>query len=795
MSLINKPLFDIFANLFDYYPTQEFINKFIVDGTGINISAICEHPFMKLSIAYAFVWKNLFKTYPTKKDFMDFIKQFNYTPETSVTIDKTILEQVLNSFMHIRIGLGKSINLDDIFKKFMTMTNEIKSRFYVESFIRAKLRYRFLSRSDLYDDVEDVNTNLISTTIKIMRMHKKCTMPVYKNYNAISQSTFDDYDNPINFSELDIRYMSDHEKIQFIMYKDYHFCLKLLNNASIYIADKDISDEVVKTIVSAYESALDKHVVLLNYSCEWHDDVFTYPNIPGDLYNMLPCICEHHITISHDLYPNYKSLAITRENSIYSLRAPINKNDLEYSNHIFYDKYIINSVELVPENGHKYPLEPYIIYDASCDSSCNNNKNKEDEINILVNDKELADTIQSKYKDSNILVHNDILDNTKNNNIIFYDFVIINSTEETGLYLNYMMQGSILIKLDKTVYIKHMVNGILVSSVDEIYTNIDKLITTDDGKFQKDLLIRGSKIIRYVINSELVESLWKIHIKNSCPIRSNNPRNGNLLYITFAMIYFVKHIDKIIDLNKRINLPAENSSNIVILVDNRPNYLSVLSTLFSMCNLNATWKCRIYTSKNGLKYYEKWLGTIAEIVHSPILDIKKFHIDVYNKLLMDINFWNSLNGYEKCLIIQDDGVLLRKGIERFMKYDYVGAPWIDVPDNQYLKDHVNSELVGNGGLSFRSISAMKRITNEFHKEKKSLFYKNINNIPEDVYFVKHLKKINANMPSMQEALIFSSEEIMHNDSIGFHKIWTYHEPERVKMFFKNLLSTLEKPIK
>lgn len=800
---MNKIVLDIFANIFDYYPDEKFINIFLVDGTtNINVNTICDHNLLKLSIVYSFVWKEIYNTYPTKKDFMDFIKQHNYKYDSIINIDKTILEQILNSFMHIRLGVTKNINLELVFKKFEAMINNLKSHNFITSFIRSKLRYRFLSRLDFYDDIEDINANLVSTVIKIMKSQKICTINITKNYNFISESTFDDYDNPIIFTDMDNKYMTDYEKIQYILYKDYHFCLKLINNVAVYVLDKSISQDTLKTIISAYENTQDIHVVLLNYSCDWHDDLFTFSDIPIEIFQMLPSLCEYHITISNDVYPICKSLAVNRDKSIYNLRTPINESlNKENSYHNYYDKYIINSVELIPENAHNYPLESYIIYDSYSQYSYIQEQYVKDKnkINILVKNTSLHQStseIKSRYQDtSNMLI--DFQDNN-----IFYDFIIVNSEEDITTYFKHMMNGSILIKIGKSVYIKHMINGILVADINEVFTIIDKLNASDDGRLQIEFLKRGSKKMGYIMDMELVESLWKLHIKNNCPVRNNNPRTGILMYIHFAMIYFIKHLDKIVGLNKDLNKEKrleekeceKECPNVVILVDNRPNYLSILSILFSLCNLNVTWKCKIFTSKKGLVYYEKWLGDIAEIVHSPILDVKKFHIDIYNKLLMDVNFWKSLESYDKCLIIQDDGVLLRKGLERFMKYDYIGAPWVDAPDNKYLKDHVNSDLVGNGGLSFRTVSLMKKIVAEFKKEKKNLFYKNLNNIPEDVYFVKFLKKIGANLPLQNEATIFSSEQIINNNSIGFHKVWCYHNPNDIKNFFKNILSTLEKPI-
>jgi len=66
-----------------------------------------------------------------------------------------------------------------------------------------------------------------------------------------------------------------------------------------------------------------------------------------------------------------------------------------------------------------------------------------------------------------------------------------------------------------------------------------------------------------------------------------------------------------------------------------------------------------------------------------------------------------------------------------------------------------------------------------------LFYHNLCLMPEDVYFVKHLKKIEGvTLPTQEVASKFSSEEILNEDSIGFHKVWSYHKVEDILRYFR-----------
>ena len=82
----------------------------------------------------------------------------------------------------------------------------------------------------------------------------------------------------------------------------------------------------------------------------------------------------------------------------------------------------------------------------------------------------------------------------------------------------------------------------------------------------------------------------------------------------------------------------------------------------------------------------------------------------YSKLLSSTRFWSAMKA-EHVLIFQTDSVLCSMSpwsIEDFLRYDYIGAPWID---RWYGMD------IGNGGLSLRKTKTMIRITENFNFEK------------------------------------------------------------------------------
>lgn len=74
-------------------------------------------------------------------------------------------------------------------------------------------------------------------------------------------------------------------------------------------------------------------------------------------------------------------------------------------------------------------------------------------------------------------------------------------------------------------------------------------------------------------------------------------------------------------------------------------------------------------------------------------------INGYNKLLLNINFYNRFSSYEYMLIYQLDAYVFKDELEYWCNkgYDYIGAPWVDENTKEF-------KGVGNGGFSLRKIS-------------------------------------------------------------------------------------------
>lgn len=265
----------------------------------------------------------------------------------------------------------------------------------------------------------------------------------------------------------------------------------------------------------------------------------------------------------------------------------------------------------------------------------------------------------------------------------------------------------------------------------------------------------------------------------------------NKVYVINELVkYVLRHKLDPKELNHIVR--KEQAKNAVVIIDNRDNIMSVLSVMITCHNLNpnSQWTLVVMSSSRSIEYYKKHFNNDnrIEYISLPIFDKKYFDIDDYNIIMKHPDTWQYLYHYERVLTIQDDGMIVKPGVEKFLGFDYVGAPWpLDIPVNKVVAD-VNPDLVGNGGLSLRNPKLMRDICIEDKKENKSLelFNHDIQPIPEDVYFSIETYQRGASIPNRTLASSFSTEMLMNTNAIGFHKVWGYHQLSDIHKFFKTV---------
>jgi Protein of unknown function (DUF5672) len=295
---------------------------------------------------------------------------------------------------------------------------------------------------------------------------------------------------------------------------------------------------------------------------------------------------------------------------------------------------------------------------------------------------------------------------------------------------------------------------------------------------------------------EIQQHIWKEYNNIKCPFKSQSSRHCGVLFVNFLSLYLHNNITNIIETLQKYSKDIRDFKGqyvAIVAVDNRCNIMTLLSVIVSLYNVvknkqTKRFNCIIYTSNCCVDKYKKLTDglSLTSLISVRVIedfdDVEMFHMEVYNQVLKNEQFWNTLD-CEKCIIVQDDGFLMDgKFINDYLQYDYIGAPWADAKDNEYIKKHINPGLVGNGGFSIRDVEKMKYICRTYKAEKNSLFYHNINEIPEDVYFVKHLVQMKANVAPFDIARKFAIEQVLSVNPVGFHKFWMYNLPiETVKI--------------
>lgn len=161
--------------------------------------------------------------------------------------------------------------------------------------------------------------------------------------------------------------------------------------------------------------------------------------------------------------------------------------------------------------------------------------------------------------------------------------------------------------------------------------------------------------------------------------------------------------------------------------------------------LNNDWTILILCSTININQVKQLL---CDRVQYNIVFDKNMTKEEYSKFCVSEYFY-SLIPTETFLLFQTDSMILNPSkLGKFLKYDYVGAPW--------------NHGVGNGGFSLRKKSKMLEII-------RTVPYLGQ---PEDVYFCKQTS-VKLYRPSIEEAKEFSVEKLFHPSPFGTHQTWIF----------------------
>lgn len=173
-------------------------------------------------------------------------------------------------------------------------------------------------------------------------------------------------------------------------------------------------------------------------------------------------------------------------------------------------------------------------------------------------------------------------------------------------------------------------------------------------------------------------------------------------------------------------------------------------------NLSDEWNIILFHGTQNEEYVDNLFMSELKDFNNRLnkikLNIENLSSNQYSLLLKSSSLYKCIES-EICLIFQTDTLILNGNlIDKFLVYDYVGAPW-------------TNGVVGNGGLSLRRKSKMIEICDKVPQNF-------INHSNEDLYF-SYQNIVALNKPSFQDAQLFSVETVFHEKSFGIHAPWKH----------------------
>jgi hypothetical protein len=191
-----------------------------------------------------------------------------------------------------------------------------------------------------------------------------------------------------------------------------------------------------------------------------------------------------------------------------------------------------------------------------------------------------------------------------------------------------------------------------------------------------------------------------------------------------------------------------------------------------LTNLSAEWNIIVFHGTENIEFVKAIILSLRTNRISMVnLHVRNLTLPSYSRLLTTAAFYEHIPT-EMFLVFQTDVMIFaeQKGlINKFLHYDYVGAPWHGTPTSRA------GLRVGNGGLSLRRKSKMLEIirTEPYLGE------------PEDVYFCN--SRVPLNVPPVDEAMQFSVEHIFHPTSFGCHKPWVSNHVDSLSKLYPGVI--------
>lgn len=203
-----------------------------------------------------------------------------------------------------------------------------------------------------------------------------------------------------------------------------------------------------------------------------------------------------------------------------------------------------------------------------------------------------------------------------------------------------------------------------------------------------------------------------------------------------------------------------SETHTAILIEPRKSMQKALEFVVNnlLENLPPSWNIILFPGTENLNSVKAFV----ESKGNPRVTVKDIGLNTmnttsYNELMMSRRVLDEIPT-EVFMVVQTDSLICKGGsdlLTKFMKYEYVGAPWND------------RNALGNGGFSLRRKSKMLEILDKCPRLNHN----------EDGFFSGGCEGAIPSKPSPEEAEEFSIETIFNGkQSFGIHKAW-HHMPQ------------------
>jgi glycosyltransferase involved in cell wall biosynthesis len=236
-----------------------------------------------------------------------------------------------------------------------------------------------------------------------------------------------------------------------------------------------------------------------------------------------------------------------------------------------------------------------------------------------------------------------------------------------------------------------------------------------------------------------------------------------------------KRIERIKDIlftEKKYNYTA------MMIEPRRHRAIEVVLKNITKC-LNDDWGIQVFVGDHNETYVRNIVRDMQND-RVKVVNIKLENMNhlTYSKFMTEPLIYDHIPT-ETFMIFQTDSFINEKNkhyLDRFISYDYVGAPW---------KDH----NVGNGGISIRKkskmLEIMKKVPFKMGMYEDKYFSLVLNEWCSEEDVQKWTNEIKLKKPTFELAKTFAIETVFHNDFFAVHKPWEYLKKEELDYIIKS----------